>query len=262
MSGQQEFVEALFASTRICPDGLVAWNGSDPTVRFGVYRNNVIVSLIDALADTYPVTQELVGETFFRAMARLFVVSEPPHSRVLAFYGESLPVFIDNFPPAASVPYLADMARLEMLRVRAYHANDASEITADMMTPMLADANASSDFEVKLHPSAALLRSHYAVCSLWVAHQGLTDISAVDPDIPESVLVIRSGLNVSIVHLRENAHSFIAHLLRGERLGTAAGLTLEIHPDFDLVQTLGLLLAHRAISTINRQKHLCNQNKP
>ena len=57
MNGQQAFVAALFDAELPPPTGLTAWNGSDPATRFAVYRNNVVVSLIDALADTYPVTQ-------------------------------------------------------------------------------------------------------------------------------------------------------------------------------------------------------------
>jgi hypothetical protein len=72
---------------------LIAWNGSDPARRFAVYRNNVVVSLIDALADTFPVTQELVGEDFFRAMAGVFVRHAPPTSALLAEYGEGFSGF-------------------------------------------------------------------------------------------------------------------------------------------------------------------------
>ncbi len=70
MSTHAAFAEALLDPAAPCPPGLTSWNGSDPAQRFAIYRNNVIVGLIDALADTYPVTEELVGEAFFRAMAR------------------------------------------------------------------------------------------------------------------------------------------------------------------------------------------------
>jgi hypothetical protein len=255
MSGQQHFFEALLDPQRPCPDGLMAWNGSDPAVRFAVYRNNVVASLINALADTYPVTQELVGEAFFRAMARLFVSLEPPRSRVLAFYGESLPVFIERFPPAASVLYLADVARLEMARVRAYYADDAAEITIDTITQALADTDGLPDLRIGLHPSAALLQSRYAIGSLWAAHQGIADISAIDPDVPESVLVIRSDLDVSVICLKEGADVFIAHLLQGAKLGAAAEHAMAFYPDFDLTKTLGVLIHQHAISSMQRRNH-------
>ena len=126
MSHQQAIAAALLDPAHPCPPGLTAWNGSDPARRFAVYRNNVIVSLIDALADTFAVTQELVGEAFFRAMAREFAYANPPTSPLLAFYGDTLPDYIEHFPPAASVPYLADVARL-----------DADETTRAIGTPYL-----------------------------------------------------------------------------------------------------------------------------
>lgn len=68
-----DFAAALLDPARPAPAGLTSWNGSDPAQRFAVYRNNVTVSLIDALADTFPVVQALVGVDFFRTMAREFV---------------------------------------------------------------------------------------------------------------------------------------------------------------------------------------------
>ena len=47
--------------------------GGVPSRRFGVYRNNVYASLIDVLAGRFPVVARLVGEEFFRAMARAYV---------------------------------------------------------------------------------------------------------------------------------------------------------------------------------------------
>ena len=66
MSAQHAFAEALLAADAACPPGLTTWNGSAPEKRFAIYRNNVVVSLIDALADSFPVTQELVGEALLR----------------------------------------------------------------------------------------------------------------------------------------------------------------------------------------------------
>jgi Putative DNA-binding domain len=39
--------------------------------RYNVYRNNVTVSLINALAAAFPATLRITGVDFFRAMARL-----------------------------------------------------------------------------------------------------------------------------------------------------------------------------------------------
>lgn len=254
MNDEQAFFEALLDPERTIPAELTTWNGSDATLRFAVYRNNILVSLIDALADTYPVAQELIGEDFFRAMARLFVNAEPPRSRVLAFYGASLPDFIEYFPPAASVPYLADVARLEMLRVRAYHAVDSTALSADAIALFLADVDRLPDLVIKFHPSLSILRSQYAAASLWAAHQGSFDIADIDPDVPESALIIRPDLDVEVIRVTASAADFVQHLLHGASLGRAVERTSLAHADFDLSDTLSLLIRTQAMSSITTSK--------
>ncbi len=248
------FFEALLDPALPPPTGLTTWNGSDPATRFAVYRNNVAISLIDALADTYPVTQALVGEEFFRAMARLFVRQAPPTSRVLAFYGESFPAFIAAFAPAASVPYLADVAQLEMLRVQAYHAANAIELPGDAIARSMAKAEDLPDLRIEFQPSVRLLRSPYAVVSLWAAHQGIGDISTVDPDTPEHALILRPQLDVEVIRLNAGASDFIAHLLQGASLGAAHEAASFAFADFDLTDTLGLLIRTQAISAMKTHR--------
>lgn len=251
MNGQQQFFDALFNPERPPPGELTTWNGSDVTTRFAVYRNNVVASLIGALAGTYPVTEQLVGEEFFRAMARIFVGAEPPKSKVLAFYGDAFPYFIEHFPPAASVPYLADVARLEMLRVHAYHAGDANELPVDVIAQALANTDDLPDMVVGLHPSLRLLQSKYAVVSLWAAHQGIADISTVDPLTCENALVIRPQLDVEVISLDPSTATFVACLMQGANLGFATEQVIAAHPDFDLAGILQLLAQHQCISSIN-----------
>ncbi len=155
MSAHQLFADSLLAEQPACPPGLTAWNQSDPGRRFAVYRNNVMVSLIDALADTYPVTQALVGEEFFRAMAGVFARSRPPRSPVMAHYGEGFAGFIEDFQPAAGLPYLADVARLELLRVQAYHAADAAAVPAEEIALLLADAGRLAQARFSFSPVVA-----------------------------------------------------------------------------------------------------------
>ena len=255
MNGQQAFFDALLDPAQPVPAGLTTWNGSDPVARFAVYRNNMIVSLIDALADTYPVTQQLVGEDFFRAMARIFLNAEPPRSRVLAFYGASFPAFIEQFQPAESVPYLADMARLEMSRVRAYHAAECAELPADAIAQALTDVDQLPHLLVGFHPSMGLVRSQYAVASLWAAHQGIADIATVDPYVSENALVIRPHLDVEVMRLTAGASDFVTHLLGGASLGSAVEQASPADAQFDLTGTVSLLMRTQALSSITTRRN-------
>lgn len=251
MSDQRTFAAALFDPDAPCPDGLTAWNGSDPTRRFAVYRNNVIVSLIDALADSFPVTQELVGETFFRGMAGVFVRHDPPQSVQLVDYGAGFPAFIEQFDPARSVPYLADVARLEFLRVRAFHAADADPVSLEQIAQALADPEQLPLLQVGCHPSLGVLNSRYAVVSLWAAHQGVGDVAEVNPFLPESALVVRVGLEVHVVALPPGGDLLIAGFAAGRSLGEAVGFVMAAHPDFNLTTHLALLLQVNALTSFS-----------
>ena len=250
MNSQTAFAQALLDPQRDCPSGLTTWNGSDPAMRFAVYRNNVMLSLIDALADTFPVTQELVGEEFFRVMAKLFVQAQPPRSRLLAFYGDSFADFVDSFAPAAPVPYLADVARLEMCRVRAYHAADEPPLDPDALGVALADPQQLLTLRLVLHPSVHLIRSPFAIFSLWAAHQGALCISTVDPSVAQAALVFRNGLDVDTLELSTETGLFVSALQRGESLVAAADTASGGEQEFDLANAVAMLIRLQLITKI------------
>lgn len=244
MSTHAAFCAALLNPGSACPEGLCSANGADPESRFAVYRNNVQSSLINALADSYPVVMQLVGEAFFRAMAAIFVQGQPPKSPLMSRYGEDFADFIAAFEPACSVPYLADIARLEHLRTRAYHAADAEPVRPEQITAALNAPQVLSELRFKLHPSLHLLDSAYAVVAIWAAHQQETTLAGIDITREQHALVLRNGLEVEVFALEPGASTFIRHLIEGQPLLAAA----ENSPPFDLAQTLGLLIAHNAIT--------------
>ncbi len=243
MSLQDEFAAALLDPRRPCPPALQGWNGADPTARFAVYRNNVAFSLVEALAETFPVVRQLVGEVFFRAMALRHVRATPPQTRILAHYGAAFAAFIEDFAPAAGLPYLADVARLEFLRVRACHAADASPLDRAALAALLDDPGRLGRVRLGLHPSLALLRSPFAVVSLWAAHQGLLDIGGVETGRAENALILRNGLEVEVIALDADEIVFLGLLQEGTTLGQAAALT----PALDPARPLSRLIRSNAI---------------
>jgi hypothetical protein len=70
-------------------------------------------------------------------MAGAFARANPPRSPVMAHYGAGFAGFIEEFPPAAGLPYLADVARLELLRVHAYHAVEAQAVSPESIALLL-----------------------------------------------------------------------------------------------------------------------------
>ncbi len=251
MNLQTVFASALTDPTQACPSGLTSWNQSDVAQRFSVYRNNVMASLVDALADTFAVTQELVGPEFFRAMAQVFVQNHPPQTRVLTWYGQHFPDFIAGFEPAASLPYLPDVARLEMLRVRSYHAADAAPIDAETLVHALADPAALEQRMLVLHPSVQVLASPFATYSLWAAHQGAMALENVDPMQAESVFIYRDGLDVLLQAITPAQHGFVHQLQVGVSLAQAIEDAVASEANFDLPTILATLIRQQLILQIH-----------
>jgi hypothetical protein len=251
MMRHDEFAACLLQQT--CPQGLHTWNGSDPVQRFAVYRNNVAVSLIEALADTFPVTLALVGDAFFRAMARVFVRAQPPQSPLLVFYGERFPDFTEGFQPASSLPYLADLARLEMAYVKAYHAADAAPLALTELAQLLGDESSLARVSFTLHPSVQVVRSRYAVVSLWAAHQDeatSSRLKAIDTQSAEAALLMRQGLDVAVIPIEQGAAEFIDNLHNHHRFTAAANTATP----FNLGDALELLLHSAAITHFTLQE--------
>jgi hypothetical protein len=245
------FARALTDPAQPCPPGLTSWNHSDVAQRFSVYRNNVMASLVDALTDTFAVTQELVGPEFFRAMAQVFVQNHPPQTRVLTWYGQHFPDFIADFVPAATLPYLPDVARLEMLRVRSYHAADAEPLATSTLAQALSDPAALAQLTLMLHPSVQMLASHHAAYSVWAAHQGVLALESVDPMQPESVLIYRQGLDVLLQLITPAQHFFVQQLLAGHPLAQAVDTAVAMNADFDLPAMLAFLIRQQLITRLD-----------
>lgn len=243
-SSQAAFGAALLGTAPAAPAGLRSWNGSDPARRFAVYRNNVAVALTQALADTFPVVKQLVGDEFFEAMAAVYWREQPPRSPVLARWGDGFADWLAGFAPAHSLPYLPDMARLELARVAAWQSADAQALPATALQARLADAGALPQSRMALHPSCRVLRSAFDVHALWAAHQHDGDWPAIDLDRPCAVLVLRDPADaVLVIGLDDAAASFIGALLDGATFAEA----LQRAPGVDLVTALALLLRHGAL---------------
>lgn len=243
--GQAAFAAALLDPALPPPAGLAAWNGSDPGRRFAIYRNNVVVSLLQALAARFPVTRALVGAEPFAALGRAWLAAEPPRSRLLHELGDGLPAFLERLEATAALPYLADLARLEAARTSAFHAADAEPLGPEAFARL--DPARLDGQRVALHPSLRLVPSRWPIVAIWAAHQAAEPASVgaalarVDLAIAEDALVWRPGLEVLVAALPPGGRTFLAALAADRPLAAAAEAAAEADPAFDPVAALRLL---------------------
>ena len=159
---QAEFIAGVLDPARAAPEGLTDADGAPAAKRFDVYRNNVAVSLTEALKSAFPALLSLVGDEFYTAMAGVYLRAHPPQSPLMMFYGADMPAFLDGFAPVGHLPYLADIARLELALRTAYHAPDATPLDAQAIAP-----EALMTHPVTLAPAVQLIRSRFPLLSIY-----------------------------------------------------------------------------------------------
>ncbi len=244
--GQTEFTDALLNPDLAIPEGLVDHMGRPAGKRFDVYRNNVVVSLIDAMETAFPVIHKLVGDVFFKAMAGVYVRLHPPTSPLLMFYGKELPVFLETFEHTQTLAYLPDVARLELARRDSYHAKDSAAIAPEALANIAPDALMGASFT--LSPAMCVLSSPYPILSLWNMNM-IADAPKPQPGA-EIVLLTRPKLDVEMQMIDEPTHVFLSTLTT-KSLGDAYEAALGIQDDFDLPEALGIILGQKIVTEIN-----------
>ena len=243
---QTDFAQALLDPDRPVPAELTSHTVRHPQKRFAVYRNNVVVSLVNALRAKFPATERIVGDEFFAAMARVFVTAYPPRSKILHTYGDDFGDFIAAFEPASELPYLADVARLEAARTRAYHAADVAPLTASEFSEI--DPHSVGNLRLTLHPSLQVLRSSHPVVTIWAMNAGEIALGPVDPDAAEDALILRPALDVAVRALPPGGAAFLLALSGGASLAEAAANAASDDARFDLTANLAGLVGSGAVT--------------
>lgn len=212
-------------------------------VAIEVYRNNYRGNLHDALAGAYPVIQQLVGEDFFRLLARNFVERYPSRSANLHHYGAELPDFVAAFEQAQSLEYLPDIATLEWACHVAYFVKDVASLDLNKLAKIPPEEHANLIFHT--HPACQIVRSRFPLAAIWQAHQpGANSDFQIDLDSgPSIALVSRKDGVVQVGELAIAEADWLQDLRTGVSIGSATAATLKLYPDFDLQATLQKLVS-------------------
>jgi hypothetical protein len=231
------------------PPHLVATSGKGVINRYNVYRNNVTVSLIDAVAAIYPAVQRITGSEFFRAMARFYVRATPPVSPLLFDYGRGFPAFIEAYEYAQQMPWLADVARIERAWLDAYHAADLPVLPAQTFAEI--DPARLGDLCFTPHPAARIVRSAYPAVAIFAMNRQDGPVEPLCSSDREDALVTRPGHDVLVSRLPEGAAVFLNSLIDGEPLGVAAASAFDDAPSFDLPANLAGMIASGVFTAIS-----------
>ena len=206
--------------------------------RIGFYRNNVLANFRQTLRAVYPVIERLVGEHFFDRAADRYMRVHPSASGDLNRFGEHFADFLETWPPARELSYLADVARLEWLVEASFHAGDRGSLRPEDLAAVPPDRQALLTFD--LHPACRLLVSAYPIHRIWRVNQ---------PDAPGDaavdlaqggvfLLVRRCGHEVAIETLGHGEFCMLSLFAAGRNFDEALRYAVSVQPDFDVAAFL------------------------
>ncbi len=201
--------------------------------RLKIYHNNVIGSISASLCAGFPLLEKLVGADFLKGLARDFIFQHPPQSGCMHHYGAGFDDFIRAYGPCAALPYLGDVAAMEIAINNAYYADDDVPLGRDELAGH--GVHGIGDVILSLRSSAALLSSAYPLME--IRDFCLDEVHNAAPDLGVScrtrLLVFRPNLEVKLIVLEEDAFFMLSCIHDGIPLAQALDKTLELYPAFD-----------------------------
>lgn len=221
---QQDFAQALVDP--LAGGAMLAQLRGDDT-RLAIYRGNLRAHARRALANSYPVIEQLVGEDFFGGLAQAYVQAYPSRDPDLNRYGAQFATFLAGFAPAAELPWLADMARLEWAVHLAWRAPDAPVLDIAALAGLEPDRLAAA--RLVLHPACAVFESRWAVSRLWLAHQEGGPAFPESMEASAALLVLRAQWRAGVVELGRAEYAGLAAAAAGKRIAEVLDAALACH---------------------------------
>lgn len=229
---------------------------------FAIYRNTVLKGCIDALQANFPAVVRLVGEEWFRAAAAVYARQQLPTQATLLSYGAGFARFLASFKPAAELPYLPDVARIDRLWSESHVAADD-----DVLEPSaLAHLSVFAMTRLSLRPHATARWAWFdeqTIYTLWVRNRG--DATDHDAEIAwhgEGVLLTRPhGAVIGHPLTREGA-TFLSASAAGHSIEQAVGAALGVNAEADISALISQCLRAGAFGglQISNVKDLPNES--
>jgi len=206
-----------------------------------VYRNHFILSLGEVLASSYPAVKVMVGDEFFAAAARGFVLAQPLREGNVMHYGVGFGSWLASLPTTTGLPWLEALADFEWQLER---ATLLAPETRSWPAERLISLSAQQWEQLRLLPAADMLlvKSDYPVQALWqMALHGGEAVATLDAPVWLALQRARDGQVVPLLLMADEWA-----LLQGCLEGWSLAALLEREPGVSehlaRLITLGLLV--------------------
>jgi len=221
--------------------------------RLKIYRNNIVGSLCDVMLASFPVIGKLTGEEFLTGMTRSFILQNPPQAGCLNTYGRGFPEFIEGFEPAKPLPYLADIARMEIALNDSYYAKDHTALSPDELATVPPEK--LSDLNLRVNEHIHILRSDYPLQAIreFCLSENQDETLNIDQG-GGHWLIYRAQLNSHLEPITAAEYACLKALIDGASLGEAVQSALDDQQDFDFQSFLQKHLSLETFSLLDTNR--------
>ena len=187
--------------------------GASGEERLSVYTGGYAARIQESLREVYETVSKVLGAESFSELCHAYAHRYPSHDYNLNFIGKHLPEFLDR---SKEPSFLSDLARLEWMVWRAFHAFDQPPLDATKLAEIPME-----DWEtarIIFQPSVSILVSQWSILNLWKARRDLPSHPEASRQT-ERILIGRSGDQVRCQLLSEAQFELINQLLQSRTLG-------------------------------------------
>lgn len=263
-SGALQRYQDAFAHALLQPD---ASANLDPEIAalvrqpgFNVYRNTVMKACLDALQANYPAVARLVGDDWFRAAASIYVRANLPKDPALVLYGREFESFLTAFEPAAELPYLPGVARLDRFWSEVHTAPDEATVDARL----LADADPRVRSHLRAQPHAAARWAWFDTFPIFTIWQRNREAGPIDESTfeweGEGALVVRRLGVVHWIALGVADCALLDACAAGETIARAITVARAADPCADVEARLAALLEAGALASMTLHETLVEES--
>ena len=248
---QLSFATAVLDESNTVIAPWIRSDGLDPGARIDIYRNNLHEGFLKALSLGFPVIQRLVGEDYFRQVARLFLAEHPSRAGNLHHVGAPFAGFLRDQFGATPYAYLQDVAELEWAYQECLIAPDSAPFDPTPLQGAPPEKLAGLRFE--LHPACKLVSSEFPIVRIWRANQDDRDGTEII-DLRQGadfVLVRRNDEGIELRRLPPADFALLSSMTRGETLGDALQVATTVALDFDLAAALRQFVALGVLARVH-----------
>lgn len=244
---QNDFARALLGTDDAVSPALATLTAQPA---FAIYRNTIMKGCIDALQANYPAVNRIVGEEWLRAAAAIYVRDALPDHPTLLLYGAGFAGFLANFEPAAELPYLPGVARLDRFWTEAH-----AEASVAALSPTAITRHTPGHLiHARLQPHAAARWAWFSdapIYTIWSRNRS-DDVATTDIEWQaEGALLTRPNDAVQWRALNRAGCAFLDTCAAGATVADAAQAALEAQADADLGRLMTSLLEAGAFSRLD-----------